>query len=39
MRIAQMDIKKYETTALVVTDSLDLNTSRAAGGYGSTGVK
>lgn len=39
MRIAQMVIQKYEKSTLIAVDSLDLNTSRAAGGYGSTGVK
>ena len=39
MRIAQMVIQKYEKSTLTAIDSLDLNTSRAAGGYGSTGVK
>ena len=39
MRIAQMVIQKYEKATLIATDSLDLNTSRSSGGYGSTGVK
>ena len=39
MRIAQMVIQKYEKTTLKAVDSLDVNTSRASGGYGSTGVK
>ena len=38
MRIAQMVVQKYENVKLIETESLD-STDRAAGGYGSTGIK
>lgn len=38
MRIAQLVVEKYEKIQWNVVESLD-NTSRAGGGYGSTGVK
>ena len=38
MRIAQLVVEKYEKVQWNVVESLD-NTSRAGGGYGSTGVK
>lgn len=37
MRIAQLVINKFERANLVVADHLD-DTSRAQGGYGSTGI-
>ena len=38
MRIAQLVVKKYEKVQWNVVESLD-DTSRAGGGYGSTGIK
>lgn len=38
MRIAQLVVEKYEKVQWNVVESLD-DTSRAGGGYGSTGVK
>lgn len=38
MRIAQLVVEKYEKVKWNVVESLD-DTSRAGGGYGSTGVK
>ncbi len=38
MRIAQLVVKKYERIQWNVVESLD-STSRAGGGYGSTGIK